>query len=161
MTATTRMFEAVDAVVTILRDAGLKYKGEDLPVYDGPNVSATNIPGIYVGYDGNPQGDFRAVRPRSQEWGSALGAKARDEEFFIICAITALAGENNVKRSRDLIAELYESIAQAINDKPDLDLPAPRPFTAGCRPGDLAFEPNEVGLIGRLAFFIDVKCRTS
>src|SRR5687768_4215310 len=65
--------------------------GMDVDAYIGPYASGDPDDAVFVGYDGDPDGDMEAI-VHTQGWAGALGAKARNEEFSIRCCILNLSG---------------------------------------------------------------------
>lgn len=138
---------AIDAIVAKLTAAGLK-------VWDGPVVTGDFSPAVFVGYDGNPDGEFRSVAG-SQDW-VGLGAKRRSEIFSIVCAAVALTGENTTKTGRDAVYALLDVVGTTLRADPSLGL-TELPFVAGLKPAELFTEPTENGLQCRWVFTIDVE----
>lgn len=144
----SRVPAAIDAVVALLTAA-------DVKTWDGPVVTGDYTAAVFIGYDGDPDGDFISTEG-DQEW-SGLGAKARTEDFDITCAAIALLGDGTVKDARDAVYAMVEKVETALRGSPSLGQPSP--FVAGFRPGTYFMEPTSDGYQARLGFFISVKTR--
>jgi hypothetical protein len=95
-------------------------------VYLGPLVSGDPDDAVFIGYDGDPLGDFECVR-HTQVWG-ALGQKARDEEFDVLCCIMNRAGQTDadgVAECFDRLYRIFTLIANSIHAVPSLGLGPP------------------------------------
>lgn len=125
-------------------------------VYRGPFVTGELKPAIWVGYDGDPEGDFKTAEP-TQEW-AGIGAKARDEEFDVVCAATALIGDENVDLAWDAVDALLEVVENTLRADPSLGQ-TPPPYVAEYRPGPTYTEPTANGWQVRAVFNVHVKTR--
>ncbi len=146
--ASTRVPATIDALVALGTAAGAT-------TWDGPVVTGDYNTALFIGYDGDPDGDFLAAEA-DQEW-AGLGAKARDEEFDIICAAVATIGDS-VKIARDAVFAMVALLESALRTDPALGQ-TPPPFTAGFKPGNLFVEPTAAGFQARLVFMVHVKTR--
>lgn len=126
-----------------------------VPVWDGPVVSGDFSDAVFVGYDGNPEGAFDAVAG-TQEW-AGLGARARTEEFDVVCSIVVLAGDGALGAARQRVFSLLASAAAALRANPGLGQ-AP-PFVAEVASPALFTEPTSQGLQARLSFAVHVRTR--
>lgn len=124
-------------------------------VFRGPFVTGDPGNALFIGYDGDPVGDFRSVNTTT-EW-AGIGAKARTEQFDVFCAVTVLSGEANVKAATDTTYAIYEEFAGAVRSDPDLNQ-AP-PYVAAPTVGELFTMPHPTGLQVRLSFLVQVKTR--
>lgn len=124
-------------------------------VFRGPFVTGDPGDALFIGYDGNPGGEFRSVIATS-EW-AGLGAKARNEEFMVMCAITMLRGDPDVASAVDQVYAIYNAFEAAVRQTPSLNQ-APR-LTAAFSLGELFTMPNPSGLQIRLAFTVQVSAR--
>lgn len=147
--APSRVPPTIDALVALFTDAGLK-------TWDGPLVTGDYEPAVHVGYDGDPEGDFKAVEA-DQEW-IGLGAKRREEEFDVICCATALVGDSEVKLARDAVFAMTATVESALRADPSLGQ-VPTPYVAEYRPGDLFIEDTPAGYQARARFNVHVKTR--
>ncbi len=146
----------VPSVLTALTNtATTALANTDCTVYRGPFVTGNPGKALFVGYDGDPAGDFRAVNATSQ-W-AGLGAKARDEVFEVICSITMLDGAGDVGGSTNDIYAIHALFEAAVRDNPSLGQP-PR-LTAGVTGGELFTMPHPSGLQVRLVFMVQVSAR--
>lgn len=152
MTATSRVPATIDALVTLLRATGIT-------VWDGPLVVGDYSDAVFVGYDGDPDGDF-ATADVDSEW-AGLGARARDEEFDIVCAAVALVGDDITKLARDNAYALTEQVETVLRANPSLGLGPPTSpmFVAEFKRGNTYTEPNESGYQVRIVFAVHVKTR--
>lgn len=125
-------------------------------VFRGPFVTGDIRPSIWVGYDGDPEGDFKTADP-DQEW-AGVGNKARDEEFDIVCAVTALIGDQNIDLAWDAVDALLTIVEDALRADPSLGQ-TPTPYTAEYRAGPWYTEPTETGWQVRVVFYVHVKAR--
>lgn len=124
-------------------------------VYRGPFVTGDPGKALFVGYDGDPAGDFRSVVAES-EW-AGLGAKARNEEFRIACAITLTTGDPDVAQATDDAYAIHAALEAAVRADPSLNQ-APR-FTAAVAGGELFTMPHPGGLQVRLSFTVNASAR--
>lgn len=124
-------------------------------VYRGPFVTGDPGKALFIGYDGDPAGDFRGVVTTS-EW-AGIGAKARNEEFTIVCAITVNSGDPDVARATDDTYAIHAAFEAAVRADPSLNQ-APR-FTAALAGGELFTMPHPAGLQVRLSFVVSASAR--
>lgn len=124
-------------------------------VWDGPVVTGDYSDCLFVGYDGDPDGDFQSAECDS-EW-AGLGAKARVEEFDIICAVVTLVGDQDMKAARDNAYAQFKKAADAVRADPSLGQ-AP-PYMASVKGGSLFTENNPEGLQMRIVFRVHVVTR--
>lgn len=144
----SRVPATLDALTALWTSAGAK-------TWDGPLVTGDFADSIFVGYDGDPEGDFATVEVDS-EW-AGIGARARDEEFDVVCAVVALVGENDTKLARDNAYVLLKLAADALRADPSLgQVP---PFVASLKGGPVFTEPTESGYQVRIVFRVHVKTR--
>lgn len=147
---TSRIFDTIDALVTTFKAAGLT-------TWDGPLVTGEYQPAVHVGYDGDPEGDYMAADP-SQKWSGSVGTKARDEEFDVRCAATALFGDSSPKLARDAVKAMLVTVENALRADPSL-AQTPTPYVAEYSPGPLYIEPTQSGYQVRAVFNVHVKTR--
>lgn len=144
----SRVPAAIDAVVALLVAANVK-------TWDGPVVTGDYAAAVFVGYDGDPDGDHVSAEA-DQSW-AGIGAKVRDEEIDITCAAIALLGDGTVKAARDTVYAMVEKVETALRGTPSLGLSSP--CVAEFRPGIYYTEPTPGGYQARLGFFVSVKTR--
>lgn len=125
-------------------------------VFRGPFVTGDIKPSLWVGYDGDPEGDFKTADP-SQDW-AGIGNRARDEEFDIVCAATALIGDVEVDLAWDAVDALLAIVENTLRADPSL-AQTPLPYTAWYQPGPIHTEPTENGWQVRAVFNVHVKTR--
>lgn len=150
--ATSRVPATIDKLVE-LWTAAVADNGN---VWDGPRISSDFKPSLFVGYDGDPEGDFKTADP-GQEW-AGLGARTRDEEFDIPCAAVALIGDDNTKLARDAVYTLLAIAENTLRADPSL-AQTPPPYVAEFRAGPIYTEPAETGYQVRGVFSVHVKTR--
>lgn len=147
--APSRIPATIDALVAAFTAAGLK-------TWDGPFVTGDYAPAVHVGYDGDPEGEFQAVEP-DQEW-AGLGAKARDEEFDVICCVTLSSGDSDVRTARVAAFAILATVETTLRANPSLGQSPP--FVAAFKPGAVHIQPDEnVGFSLRAVFNVHVKTR--
>jgi hypothetical protein len=78
---------------------------DNLDVYLGPLYSGDPDDAVFVGYDGDPGGEFEMVT-HVQNW-AALGQRAQHDHFDVHCCILAMAGVSDGKAMSDAMARLY------------------------------------------------------
>jgi hypothetical protein len=130
--------------------------GEVGNVFRGPFVTGDVKPTVWVGYDGDPEGDFKTADP-TQEW-AGIGNFARDEEFDIPCAATALIGDQEIDLAWDAVDALLAIVENTLRADPSLGQ-TPTPYTAEYRPGPVHTEPTSTGWQVRAVFAVHVKTR--
>lgn len=151
MTA-SRFADTLTALTTVANTA---MAGTGCAVFRGPFITGDPGNSLFIGYDGDPGGDFQSVLQTS-EW-AGLGAKARNELFDVLCAITGIFGDGDVKAATDKVYSLYSAFENAMRADPDLNQP-PR-FTAAVTTAQLFTIPHPAGLQVRLAFNVRVSAR--
>lgn len=149
--ATSRIPATIDAIIAKFTTAGAT-------VLDGPTITADYSDALFVGYDGDPDGDYVSVDEIATEW-QGLGAKTRSEEFDVVCAAVALVGDavDGVKTARNQVFALLALAENALRSDPSLGQ-AP-PFVAEVQPGLVFIEPAESGYQVRVPFSIHVETR--
>lgn len=145
----TRAAATLDAAIAKLQSAGLN-------VVDGPVLTDDPSTFVWVGYDGDPEGDFTSIL-MNQDWAGSVGAKKRGERFSIVCAVVATTGNTDVKTARDDAFTTFAVVETALREDPSLGFGSP--FVAGVKPLQTYTEPNGNGFQVRLTFNIDVDTR--
>lgn len=146
--AETRVDAAIAALVQM-------WTAADIDTVDGAFVSGEVGDRLFVGYDGDPEGEFQAADLGS-EW-AGLGAKARDEEFDIVCAVVTRPGFTSASEARNAAITLFQTAAAALRANPSLGLPPPT--VAAARAEALYTPPTSSGVQGRLVFNVHVNTR--
>lgn len=141
----SRVPAAIDAIVEAFTAAELK-------TWDGPILTEDYGDAVWVGYDGDPEGDFMSAET-TQEWAS-LGANRRSETSSIICAAMATRGDDNARSARAAVAALIESAGAALRSDPSLGQSPP--FVAGLLPGNLFVVPTAQGFEARQVFYVRI-----
>lgn len=153
MTTTSRVPDVIDALVALF-DAAPGLDG--VKVVDGPIVTNDPLPeAVFVGYDGNPEGDGEAGDFR-QEWAS-IGQKAKDERFTITCAVVVWRGSTKVKPARDRAFALIAAVEDALRADPALGQPPPT--IVAFASGSLVQSQRQSGCECRIPFQIAVQTR--
>lgn len=124
-------------------------------VYDGAPLTEDYSDAIFVGYDGDPDGDFETAADDS-EW-AGLGALRRDEEFDIVCSVVTLVGDDDIRAVRESTFALYKLASDALRADPSLGQTPP--FTAALKGGSMFTEPSGDGWQCRKVFRVHVKTR--
>lgn len=145
---TSRVPATIDAFVAALTVAGIL-------AWDGPVVTEDFQSAIFVGYDGNPDGDFQSVL-MAQQW-AGLGNRARSESFDLICAAVVLLGNEVVKPARDATYALVATAETVLRGDPTIGQ-APM-FVAQFMPQALYIEPTTSGFQARLVFHVHIETR--
>lgn len=147
--ATSRYFDATDAVISMLKGAGLT-------VWDGPIFTEDYSDCVFVGYDGDPENPPVAAT-LSQEW-EGIGAKARREDINIVCAVVATSGEQAIKITRDKAKQILATVETTLRADPSLGM-TPPPFWAGVQPLSVHPESFQDGTVVRIVFQIVIRTR--
>lgn len=129
--------------------------GTGCAVFRGPVVTGDPGTALFIGFDGDPMGDFQSVL-QSSEW-AGLGAKARNEMFDVMCSLTAIFGDGDVASATNNVHTLFTTFEAAMRADPSLNQ-APR-FTAEVNNAQLFTTPHPTGLQVRLAFNVRVSAR--
>lgn len=79
---------------------------QTVDVYLGPMYSGDPDDAVFVGYDGDPTGDFEMVA-HSQNW-AALGQRAQNDTFDVRCCILTLTGATDGEAMAAAMARLYD-----------------------------------------------------
>lgn len=146
--AETRVDDAILALVALWTTAGLD-------AVDGPFVSGDISDRLFVGYDGDPEGEFQ-VADLDSDW-AGLGAKARDEEFDVVCAVVTRPGFTRASEARTAAIAVFQTAAAALRADPSLGMPPPT--TAAAIAQSLYTPPASTGVQGRLVFNVHVRTR--
>ncbi|HWU24080.1 MAG TPA: hypothetical protein VN088_21270 [Nocardioides sp.] len=153
MTAPSRVPELVDAFVAALTAsadlAGVK-------VVDGPLVTdSAATEWVFVGYDADPQGEY-ATASTTQQW-AGLGAKAKNEDIQLTCAVLVRKGATAVKPCRDRTFALFAAVEAVVRADPALGLPPP----TVCSISETNFhtEQTDKGVQGRMPFILSCSTR--
>lgn len=154
MTA-SRVPATLTALHTLGRSAVAGLAAPAVQVYRGPFVTGDPADALFIGYDGDPTGDFRSVRTDT-EW-AGLGANSRDERFEVMCAVTRISGDADVEIATNRVYAIHAAFEAALRTDPSLSQTPP--FYAAADGGELWTMPHPSGLMVRLAFNIQVRTR--
>lgn len=153
MTAPSRVPDLIDNLIAALKaSAGLS----GVQVVDGPLVSDTAASEyVFVGYDGDPEGEF-ATAGTSQQW-AGLGAKAKNEDITLTCAVLVQRGSVDVKACRVRAFEIFAQVEAVVRADPALGLPPP----TVCSISETSFhtEQTDRGVRGRMPFTLSCTTR--
>ena len=147
--ATSRLGAVIDALVTTL-DAGTTVE-----VYDGfPITSTAPTDFVIVGGTDDPDDDGASL---DQSW-AGLGAKARDEEGEIRCAVISQSGDTVLKIHRDRALVILGELEAAIRADPTLGgvVASGWLHVTG---GSLNQQQNANGSRARITFTVSYKAR--
>ncbi|RPE44162.1 hypothetical protein EDD90_7392 [Streptomyces sp. Ag109_O5-1] len=149
---TSRVPDLIDALVAALQASGGL---TGVKVVDGPVVTDSAAEEwVFVGYDGDPEGDFTAATAQ-QEW-AGLGAKKKNEDITVTCAVLVQRGSTDVRACRVRTYEVLAAVESVLRADPSLGFPTP----TVCAVTEHAFHPEQTpdGIQGRLPF--TVTCTT-
>lgn len=115
---------------------------------------------LWVGWDADPDGDDQMAQARTK-W-AGLGAKRRDEDIGIVCALTVLQGVGSdaggVLLAVDRVFAVHTTAEDALRADPSMGQGPP--YVAAVSTGDLFMHPQpEIGLLARLVFTVTVTTR--
>lgn len=135
-------------------------------VVDGPLVGGDQTETrVYVGYDGDPDGDFNATENWSQDW-AGLGAQRKDESFDVVCAVWSFSGDLDVPARRQKALAVFSAVEDALRTPLNIGLGLPQPTVAWLSSAQLVQEPVRavdsdqlIGLRARIPFSISVRTR--
>ena len=151
---TSRGGEFIDASVEMLTVVAVLPVGQ---VVDGPFVTESDrSEWVFIGYDGNPEGDFEAVTIE-QSW-AGLGAKAKNEIDDITCAVVVAAGDHrDIKGARDRVYAIFADVEDAFRANPSLGFTSPT--VAELSSGTLHQEQTDSGIQVRFVFNVSIMTR--
>jgi hypothetical protein len=155
---TSRLHDAILAVVAALNAA--PSVTSLATVYDGPVVIGDRpTSAVFVGYDGQPEGDYAATDGWSQTW-AGLGALRRDEEFDIQCCVVSWSGDaEDVPGRRAAAVAVLDAVGAVLRAAATIGLGLPQPTWAEFAGGELFQEQGPTGLQARIPFTIHVRTR--
>lgn len=143
----SRVFDGINTVVTILRTAGAN-------VVDGPVVVGDSLDFVYIGYDGDPDGDWSAAT-MGQDW-AGIGTKKRDESFNIAGAVVSRYSADDAQTARARVQAQFTIVETSVLADPSLGLPGQVQYcVADVQPIQLFAESGQY----RLSFVIRVQTR--
>lgn len=134
----------------------------DYPVraWYGPVVTGDPADSVFVGYDGDPEGDMQAVSS-DEDW-AGIGAKRRDERFTVQCAIVVLVGTAVPLEAIERAYAILAIIAHRLRVDPSLGLGPPRSPVYYAEVGSVAVHNDQTsrGIQTRMVFGVRVRTRT-
>ncbi|MCX3064206.1 hypothetical protein [Streptomyces beihaiensis] len=153
MTSASRVPELIDAFMTALTAAaGLN----GVQIVDGPLVATSSASEfVFVGYDGDPQGEFMTAQT-TQEW-AGLGARAKTEDITLTGAVLVQQGATDVKPCRDRTFAVFAEVEAVVRADPALGLPTPT--VCSISEHTLHTEQTDRGIQGRLPFTLTCSTR--
>ncbi|MEU2340064.1 hypothetical protein ABZ608_42165 [Streptomyces sp. NPDC013172] len=149
---TSRVPDLIDALVPRLAASS---DLADVKVVDGPLVTdSAALEWLFVGYDGDNEGDFIAATAQ-QEW-AGLGAKKKNEDITLTCAIVVERGSTEVRSCRSRTYEIFAAVENVLRADPSLGFSTP----TVCAVTEHTFHQAQTpeGIQGRLPF--TVTCTT-
>ena len=153
MTASSRVPALIDAFLAALGAAsGL----DGVQVVDGPLVSdSAEAEQVFVGYDGDPEGDYTTAQT-TQQW-AGIGAKAKNEDIILTGAVLVRQGATEVKPCRDRTFAIFAAVEAAVRANVSLGLPTP----TVCSLTEHTFHTEQPGsgIQGRLPFTLTCSTR--
>ena len=125
-------------------------------VFDGPEIVGDVPPvAVIVGYDGNPEGDMRAVENWTQDW-IGLGAQRKDEAFDIVCCVVAFSGDTTVADKRAAVFATFATVESTLRTATLAALGLAAPALAEFSAGEFYQEQTGSGLQCRIPFTVSV-----
>lgn len=142
----SRVPTLIDNLVAALQAAsGLT----DVKVVDGPMVNgAAKNKWVFIGYDGDPDGEMQAVT-ETQAW-AGLGAKKKNEEILLTCCVMVLGGTTDVKTIRDIAYTILGEVEAVA--RTDIAQGMPTPTVCAITDHSYFQEQTADGMRGRLPF---------
>src|SRR5690348_11079979 len=117
----SRVPDLIDAIVAALRTAPAL---STVKVIDGPIVTDSAAQEwVFVGYDGSDEGDYITATTQ-QEW-AGIGAKKKNEEITLTCAVLVQRGSIDVRSCRVRTFEVFAAVEDVLRADPALGLPTP------------------------------------
>lgn len=125
-------------------------------IIDGPVVQDSPLTDwVFIGYDGDPAGDFEAAST-AQSW-VGIGAKRKDEDIVLNCGIVASRGDTNVPAARSRAYVLMAAVETAL--RVDLSLGMPPPTVIEVAAEALYQEQTDAGIQARIPFSVAARTR--
>lgn len=150
MSVSSTLWASIDAIVATFESAGL-------PVDDGPILNGAFEDAVYVGYDGDPEGEQIAA-DMQQNWAGSVGAKRRDEVLDVHGCVIATYGDGDTwKSARDRAKGYLVALESALRADPSLGQPPP--FVAEFRPRLAYQEFTDMGFRVRVPFTVHIQTR--
>jgi hypothetical protein len=149
--ATSAVPAAITALVAALEsvlDPGIVYDGPEL-VGDLPPVA------VCVGYDGDPEGDMRAVENWVQTW-AGLGAQVKDESFDILGCVVAFSGDTAIGAKRAQVFAAFGTVETTLRTATLATLGLTAPAMAQFVAGEFYQEQTANGLQCRIPWVVSV-----
>lgn len=149
----SRVPELIDAFMGALTaSVGL----DGVKVVDGPLVTDSAASDwVFVGYDGDPEGEFMTTQT-SQQW-AGIGAKAKNEDILLTGAVLVRRGTTDVKPLRDRLFAIFAEVEAVVRADPALGLATP----TVCSISEHTFHTEQTtkGIQGRLPFTLSCSTR--
>jgi hypothetical protein len=163
----SRAYPAMLRLVTMWQAAlvGSAYAGT-VDVYFGPLVSGDPDDAVFVGYDGDPTGEFE-MASHTQSW-AALGQRRQDDHFDIHCCILTMNGitdGDGMIASMERLYGIWICLSSAIKADPSMGMGPGTTEDAPVWVADVrsfsSYVPTdeERGVMPRLTFDIHVETR--
>lgn len=110
---------------------------------------------LFIGYDGDPEGERVAATSR-RDW-AGLGAKKRDEQLDIVCSACALVGTADYPTALARVDGLLTTVDGLLVTTPSMTQTPP--FVAHVGNVDVYTDFTEAGLQARLVFHVLITTR--
>lgn len=145
----------VPAALTALV-GGLETVLDPAIVFDGPEVTgAVPAVAVIVGYDGDADGDMRAVENWTQDW-IGLGAQRKEEAFDVVCCVVAFSGDTSIAAKRLAVFATFATVETYLRTAALAALGLAAPALAEFSAGEFYQEPTGNGLQCRIPFTVSV-----
>lgn len=142
----SRVFDAINKVIDMITAAGGT-------VVDGPLLDSDTRTKIFIGYDGDPDGDW-STAVIEQDWAGIT--RKRDEVFDIVGAVVCAYSADDMRTLRARVQEQFTLVESTIIADPSLSLPGQVDYCiADVHPVQLFAETGQY----RMTFVIRVKTR--
>lgn len=126
------------------------------PVFLGDVPTGDTRDLLFLGYDGDPEGERVAVSV-TREWVGTGSSRRRTERIEIVCAGCALVGTGSFAEATGRVSALMTAVDDFVTANPALGQPPPT--TALVEAGDLFTDHTAAGLQARWVFRIAVTTR--
>jgi hypothetical protein len=131
---------------------------DPLTVFDGPEITGDVPPvAVIVGYNGDPDSEFRAVENWVQPWAPGLGGGRKEEAFDVLGCVVAFSGDTTIGDKRTAVFATFAAVEGVLRPS---TLPAvlglPSPAAALFSAGEFYQEQTPGGLQCRIPFTVSI-----
>lgn len=125
-------------------------------VFDGPEIVG-DVPAVavIVGYDGDAEGDMRAVENWTQGY-VGLGAQRKEEAFDILGCVVAFTGDTTIADKRASVFATFATVESTLRTATLAALGLAAPAIAEFSAGEFYQEQTPGGLQCRIPFTVSV-----